>query len=233
MQSMSRRSFVGQAAAGLAMMATPAISAADERLYKPSDWQMSSFDRLLKQHYDAKQVYDITEIDDGNAFDHIVNSFNGLHYGFGIPNDHLKIVAALRSKATVFNYSDSLWEKYHIGELLKINDPKTGKPLTRNIFYASSAGNPPKYSSQNPNDDASAEEDTSIQALQARGLQLLACHMALHGQSGFIAKKLKLKQEDVLQDLQTHLLPGVIIVPSMVSAICMLQNKGHFSYIRM
>ncbi len=233
MKSISRRSFVGSAAAGFAALATPSISAESGLLYKPSDWQMSAFDQLLKQHYDAKQLYDITTVDDGNAFDHMVNSFNGLQFGFNIPAGKIKIIAAIRGFATVLNYNDSLWDKYRIGELMKVNDPKTAKPLTRNIFYTSSFGNPPKYTSNDPNNDAFAEEDASIQALQARGLQLLACHMALHGQSIFISKKLKLKQEDVFQDLQTNLLPGVIIVPSMVSAIAVLENKGHYGYIRM
>lgn len=233
MQSISRRSFVGHAAAGLAAMSTPAIAANAELLYKPSDWQISSFDHLLKQHYEAKQLYDITDIDDGNAFDHMVNSLNGLHFGFGIPAAQIKLVAGLRSQATVLNYSDFLWEKYNIGEITKIKDPKTGKPAKRNIYYASAAGSPPQYKSQDPNAEGSAEQDASIQALQSRGVQLLACHMAMEFQSRRMAKKLNVNQEELLHDIQTHLLPGVIIVPSMVSAICMLQNKGHFSYIRM
>lgn len=233
MKSISRRLFVGNAAAGLAAFASPAVTAEAELLYKPSDWQMGPFDQLLKHRYDAKQIYDITAVDEGNAFDHMINSFNGLQFGFGIAAEKIKIIGALRSFATVMNYSDSLWEKYPIGELMKINDPKTGKPLTRNIFYPSSFGNPPKYTSKDPNNSGSAEQDASIQALQARGMQLLACHMALHGQSIFISKKLNLNQEEVFQDLQSHLLPGVIIVPSMVSAIAVLENKGHYGYLRM
>lgn len=233
MKSISRRSFVGSAAAGLAVLASPAATAEAELLYKPSDWQMGTFDQLIKQHYEAKQLYDITDIDDGNAFDHMVNSLNGLHFGFGFPSDKIKLIGALRSKATFMNFSDYLWEKYHIGELNKINDPKTGKPATRNLYYASASGNPPHYTSQDPNNKSSAEQDSSIQALQSRGVQLLACHMAIEYQSGYMAKKLNLKQEDIVQDVQNHLLPGVIIVPSMVSAIAVLENKGHYGYLRM
>jgi intracellular sulfur oxidation DsrE/DsrF family protein len=158
-----------------------------------------------------------------------------LHFGFGIPTNKIKIVGALRAQATILNFNDSMWEKYQIGELSKVKDPKTGLPATRNIYYASAAGNPPKYTSEDPNDDASAEQDTSLQALQARGVQLLACHMATQGYAGRIVKALKLQQtqEEVVQDLQSHLLPGVLVVPAMVAAIAMLQAKGHFTYIRM
>jgi intracellular sulfur oxidation DsrE/DsrF family protein len=233
MKSISRRSFVGSAAAGFAALASPTVSAEAELLYKPSDWHMASFDQLLKQHYDAKQLYDVTAIEDGNAFDHMVNSLNGLHFGFGFPSGKIKLIAALRAQATYMNFGDDLWDKYHIGAITKTNDPKTGKPATRNIFYASSFGNPPKYTSQNPNDSASAEQDASIQALQSRGVQFLACHMAIEYQSRTIAKKLNLKPEDVAQEVHSHLIPNVIIVPSMVSAIAVLENKGHYGYIRM
>lgn len=235
MKPLSRRSFVTHAAAGVAALATPAISANAEFLFNTTNWQAASFQQLLKQPFDAKQMFDVTAIDDGSAFDHMVNALNGLQFGFGIPADKIKIIGAFRAKATFLNFSDSLWEKYRIGELAKVDDPKTGKPATRNIYYASAAGNPPKYASQDPNNEASAFQDASIQALQSRGVQLLACHIALAWQARSLVKKLHLQQtsEEVLQDLSNHLVPGVLIVPSMVSAIAMLQNKGQFAYLRM
>lgn len=235
MNEISRRSFVGQAAAGLALLGAPAATAGAERVYGTMDWKMSSFQQLLKEPFEVKQMYDVTAIDGGNGFDHMVNSLNGLQFGFGIPAAGIKIVGALRSMATVMNYNDVVWEKYRVGEWLKINDPKTGKPATRNIFYASAAGNPPKYSSTDPNNDASMYQDSSIQALQARGMQLLACHLAIQAQAGTLVQEMKLKQtqEEVVQDLQSHLLPSVLVMPSMVAAIDVLQSKGRFSYIRM
>lgn len=233
MKSISRRSFVGSAAAGFAALAAPHVSADAELLYKPSDWRTDAFDPLLRQHYDVRQLYDVTDIDGGNAFDHMRNSLNGLHFGFGIPSGKIKLIAALRAQATFMNFSDDLWDKYHLGEMTKINDPKTGRPATRNIFYASPSGNPPRYASQDPNNPSSAEQDASIQALQSRGVQLLACHMAIEFHAGLIAKKLDLRREDIVQDVQSHLLPGVIIVPAMVAAIAVLENKGHYGYLRM
>ena len=233
MKSMNRRSFFSGAAASFAVLVSPTVSAQDERLLDPSDWKMAAFDQLIKRHYEIKQLYDVTEVDGGSVFFHILNALEGLHVGFGIDSDKIKIVGALRAKATVMNFNDSLWEKYKLGESLKIKDPKTGKPATRNIFYASSAGGPAMHASKGAKQKGPAEEDYSIQALQARGVQLLACHMAIRGQSGFLAKKFKLKQEDVLNDLQSNLLPGVLIVPSGVSAIAVLESKGHFGYLRM
>ncbi len=235
MSGISRRSFVGKAAAGFAVLAAPATAMEGERVYGTADWKMASFEEMLKEPFEVKQMVDVTALDDGNAFDHMVNSLNGLQFGFGIPAAKIKMVGALRSMATVMNYNDVIWEKYRVGEWLKINDTKTGKPATRNIFYASAAGSPPKYSSDDPNHDASMYQDTSIQALQARGMQLLACHLAIQAQAGGIIEHLKLKQtrEEIAQELQSNLLPGVMVMPSMVSAIGVLQSKGRFTYLRM
>lgn len=236
MSSISRRSFMGGAAAGFAALATPAIAASQTPLlFKEGDWKMASFQHLLTQSYEAKQLFDTTNVDGGGVFDHMVNSLNGLQFGFGIPAEKIKIVGAFRAQASVLNFNDSLWEKYRIGELVKIKDHNTGKWATRNIFVTSPAGNPPKYVSNDPENENSSFGDSSIQALQARGVQLLACHIALYYVANRMSKRLKLKQsaEEIREDISANLLPGVIIVPSMVSAIVMLQSKGHFTYLRM
>jgi intracellular sulfur oxidation DsrE/DsrF family protein len=233
MKQISRRSFVSAAAAGMATLAAPSMEA--ERIYHTGDWQMPAFNALLKAKYDIKQMFDITAVDDGNGFEHMVNALNGLHFGFGIPYDRIKIVAAIRSKATVMNFNDAMWEKYKIGEWMKVDDPETKKPAVRNPFYPSKFGNPPKYPSTDPNDEKSFEADSSVQALQQRGMQLLTCHMAVNSMAGGLISRLKLAstKDEVTDELQKNLLPGVIVVPSMVSAIPMMQAKGQFTYIRM
>lgn len=226
---------MGHAAAGVAAFTAPALSAKEtDLLYKPGDWQMTSFQQLLHQDAEIKQVYDGTAIEDGNALAHMVNSLNGLQFGFGVPAAQIKLVGAFRGQATMLNFDDHLWEKYRIGEANKINDPKTGKPATRNIYAASAAGNPPKYASSDPGNDASAFQDASIQALQARGVQCLACHIAMHRRATAMVHEMKLQQTpaEVLEEFTAHLLPGVLVVPSMVSAIAMLQSKGQFTYLR-
>ena len=235
MSELSRRKFVGRAAAGMAALAAPAAAMKGERVYGTADWKMASFQQMLKEPFEVKQMYDVTEIDGGGAFDHMVNSLNGLQFGFGIPGEKIKIVGALRAMATVMNFNDGMWEKYRIGELVKVNDPKSEKPATRNIFYASAAGSPPKYASTDRSDDRSMYQDSSIQALQARGVQLLACHLAMEAYAGRLMEKWKLKQtrEEVVQELQENLLPGVMVMPSMVAAIDVMQSRGKFTYLRM
>ena len=70
-----------------------------------------------------------------------------------------------------------MWDKYRIGEWLQVNDPKTGKP-SRNPYLLKSVDG-----STNPDDSNSIFQDTSIEALQERGVQFLSCHTATEEQA--------------------------------------------------
>jgi hypothetical protein len=58
---------------------------------------VSEFNQLAKNPARVKQVFDITRVGEGSSLNNIKNSLNGLHFGFGIPNEQIKIVAARRS----------------------------------------------------------------------------------------------------------------------------------------
>jgi hypothetical protein len=72
-----------------------------------------------------------------------------------------------------------------------------------------------------------------MQGLQARGAQFLSCHTALEEQVRVLISHRNLSQspEDVVKDMLSHTLPGVLVVASMVAAIALLQAQGHYTYI--
>lgn len=232
MSKMSRRGFVGQAAVGLAALAAMGGESAEAQLvYKRSDWNVKEFDELLRVPARAKQVYDVTAINDGMFLKNIKNSLNGLHYGFGIPQGQIRILAGLHGPANLLNYDDYVWEKYRIGEWLNENDPQTGKPAVRNPYYASKAG---KSASQDPDDEKSVFQDASVQALQARGVKFLSCHTALEEQARALVRRWKLAQppEEIVKDMLAHVHKGVLVVASMVASFVLLQSEGHYTYTK-
>jgi hypothetical protein len=233
MGPISRRSFVGQATAGLAALSTLGSTANAQFVYTTSSWKMAEFDKLLKHPARVKQVYDATGINGGKFLNNIKNSLNGLHFGYGIPASQIKIISAMHGPANMLSYDDHIWQKYRIGEWLKITDPKTGQPTVRNLYYPSAAGDPPKYASQDPNDENSVYQDISMQALQSRGVQFLCCHTATEEQVRALVRQYKFPQkpEEIVQEMQAHTVPGIQINPSMVSAIALLQSEGHYTYI--
>jgi intracellular sulfur oxidation DsrE/DsrF family protein len=235
MNRMSRRSFVSTAATGVAVLAAMGTvnSAEGQLVYTKSDWKLNEFNQLAKNPALVKQVYDVTRIAEGGYLNNIKNSLNGLHFGFGVPEEQIKIVAAQHGPANQLNFDDFIWNKYQIGAWLKVTDPSTGQPAVKNLFYPSNAGKALHYSSEDPASPESLYQDTSIQALQHRGVKLLACHTATEEQARALIAHNSLTQqpEEIVKEMLAHTLPEVLVVAAMVAAIALLQTDGHYSYI--
>jgi len=224
----------GVAAGVTALGALSGISHdADAQLvWKASDWKLAEFQKLVKDPARIKQVYDIVQIGDGRFLNNVKNSLNGLRFGFGVPEQQIKVAAALHGPANMLNYDDFIWEKYQIGAWLKVTDPATEKPAVRNLFYKS-AMTGKSASSNDPNDRNSLLQDTSIETLQSRGVQFLSCHTATEEQARALVKhnNLTQKPEEIVHEMLAHTVPGVLVVASMVAAVALLQAEGHYTYI--
>lgn len=235
MNRVTRRSFVATAAAGIGASGVfgTTTPAAAQLVWNTSDWKLNEFRKLVTHSAQIKQVYDVTRIDEGRFLNNIKNSLNGLRFGFAIPEEQIKVVAALHGPANMLNYDDTIWKKYRIGEWLKVNDPATGKPAEKNIFHAAAQKTPESKPIQDPQNEHSVYQQKSIQDLQARGVQFLSCHTATEEQARMIVRQQNLTQspEEVVQDMLAHTVPGVLVVASMVAAIALLQAEGHFTYI--
>jgi len=234
MSRISRRSFVGAVATGVAAIAAAGSAAEAQLVYRESEWKMNDFNRLVNTSAHVRQVYDVIAIEHGMFLNAMKNSLNGLEYGFGVPASEIQIIAALHGPSNTVNYDDHVWSKYQIGAWLSVDDPKTGKPAERNVYYPSKAGADLHYASKDPDSEDSIYQDASVQALQSRGVKFLSCHTALEEQARAMVTRLKLSAtpEDVVKDMMAHVLPGVLVVPSMVASLALLQNRGHYAYTR-
>jgi len=236
MNNITRRSLLSRAAVGFTTIgvfsAAPLISE-NQLVWKASEWKLAEFRKLVNDPARIKQVYDVVQIGDGKFLNNIKNSFNGLQFGFAIPERQIKIAAALHGPANMLNYDDYIWEKYQIGEWLKVIDPASGKPAVKNLFYNSKVGLDRDTGAKDPDDPNSIYQVTSMQGLQSRGTQFLSCHTALEEQVRVLVSRNKLLQspEGVVKDMLAHTVPGVLVVASMVAAIALLQAEGHYTYI--
>ena len=236
MSDVTRRSLVSRGALGLLTVGlfsgVPDATEA-QLVWKASEWKLAEFEKLVKDPARLKQLYDVVQIGDGKFLNNIKNSFNGLQFGFGVAEGQVKIAAALHGPANMLNYDDYIWEKYQIGEWLKVTDPANGKPAVKNLFYNSKIGPKQESAPKSWDDPTSFYQDTSMQSLQSRGAQFLSCHTALEEQVRVLISHLNLSQspEDVVKDMLAHPLPGVLVVASMVAAIAILQAEGHYTYI--
>ena len=238
MSDVTRRSLISRGALGFLTFGlfNGAPDATEGQLvWKASEWKLGEFEKLMKDPARIKQLYDVVQIGDGKFLNNIKNSLNGLQFGFAVPERQIKIAVALHGPANMLNYDDYVWQKYQIGEWLKVTDPANGKPAVKNLFYNSKAGpkKGPTAKDKDPDDLNSIYQDTSMEALQSRGAQFLSCHTALEEQVRVLISRNKLSQspEDVVKDMLAHIVPGVLVVASMVAAIALLQAEGHYTYI--
>jgi hypothetical protein len=235
---LTRRSFASKAAACFA--AFSAFSSLNQTaraqiVWKTSQWKLASFEELLGEKVRVKQLFDITQVENGASLAKVKNSLNGLHFGFGVPVDQIRIIGGLHGPANLLNYDDYVWSKYKIGAWLKINDPNSGEPAVRNPFYVSALNEEAARisASTDPSDENSALQDASMQGLQRRGVRFLGCHTALEEQVRQLIKHYNLNEdpETIVRDMLAHTVPNVLIVASMVSAIALLQSEGRYSYV--
>jgi intracellular sulfur oxidation DsrE/DsrF family protein len=229
--SVSRREFVGGLGTSVAALGALGVSVRSgeaQLVYQRADWDFAEFDKLVRSPARAKQVYDVRAVGEGKFLNNVKNSLNGFRYGFGIANDEIKIAVALHGPSNALAFDDAMWQKYRLGEFVEVNDPGTGKPATRNIFFPMKAGG-----SDDLQDRSSKMQDHSIEALQHRGVKFLSCHTATEEQVAAMIKKFSLTApaEEIVKDLQAHVLSGVLIVPAMVATVALLQSEGHFTYI--
>jgi hypothetical protein len=231
MSDVSRRHVIGTAAMLSAAIATPEAANA-QLVYGRGDWKAEEFQKLLHKTAHVRQVFDVIAINEGRFLNNIKNALNGFEFGFGVARAQVQIVAALHGPANMINYNDSMWAKYRIGEWLAVNDPETGHPAVRNIFYASKLSKPAD-GKEDPSDEKSGFQDRSVEGLQRRGVKFLSCHTATEEQARVLVGRLKLTDgpEAVVKDLQANTVPNVSIVPSMVATVALLQIEGHYSYI--
>lgn len=236
MDAFSRRSFVATAAASIATLTSIGhltSTAQAQSVELKADWNVSEFNEIVHHRARIKQLYDVVA-PKFEVLTHIRNSLNSLHFGFGIPLEQIQIVAVSRGPAILINFDDYAWKTYHFGKLFGINDPKTGKPAERNVFYVSSKTQQKvDYTANDVNDADSIYTDTSIYALQQRGVRFLCCHNTTESSTDYLAEENHLHKtsKEVYTDLVAHMLPNTLMVPAAVGAISLMQSEGHYGYI--
>jgi hypothetical protein len=238
MNDLTRRSFASRALAGIAafgIVSSLEQPAEAQLVWSTSEWKLGSFEALLHEKARVKQLFDITQVENGASLAKVKNSLNGLHYGFGVPVDQIKVICGMHGPANLLNYDDYVWKKYMIGAWLEINDPRTGQPAVRNPYYFSKLTDDAAHitAAMDPSAENTPLQDASMQGLQRRGVRFLSCHTALEEQVRQLIKHYTLSEapETIVRDMLAHTVPDVLVVVSMVSAIALLQCEGGYSYV--
>ncbi len=195
------RLFVAQQPAGAAIAASDA-------------W----LDHLKGRH---RQLFDVPEPEGGTALRHLRNYLDAWRDAFGVGERDVSVVVTLYARTTPWGLQDAMWEKYQLGSALNITDSTTKAPLVRNWFAHPKSGDPV----------ADGEPETSMEALQRRGVVFALCNNALKRWAARLEKSEMGAAADVHADLVAHALPGVVIVPDVLVTMTKAHERG-FGYVR-
>ncbi|MDE2482652.1 MAG: hypothetical protein KGN02_10725 [bacterium] len=231
---MNRTSFLAASASLVAAgAAAPAIAetvpGGMHLVERKADFDEAAFAKLLGRPAEIRQMFEAIAFKPG-MLANIKNSLNGLHFGYGYPADKIAVAVAGHGPSAAYGYSDYVWAKYKIGEFFGIKND-AGETISSNIWLKEKA----TYDTNaDPDDDKGMYQDTSIEALQKRGAVFLTCHTAVEEQSRNIVKKglapSGMSASEVAADILTHLIPGAVVVPSMVATVAVLQAKYKYTY---
>ena len=219
-KSANRRDFLGKvtgaaALMGVASLVNPAKASDSIRPFSgnaddPEEW----FKGVKGKH---RQVFDCTEPKQifPFAWPKIYMMTNA---ATGAPQNDCTAVVVLRHEAIPFALQDSMWAKYKLGEMFKIDDPQTKAAALRNPFWK------PKP------DDFSAPGigvvQLGIPQLQTEGIMFCACGMAITVYSAVVAGNTKQDPATVKKEWLDNLIAGIPAMPSGVWAVGRAQEHG-------
>ena len=217
-QPTDRRAFfervgVGAAALAVASMSSTvpfhaAVAAPSAPSLAHTPWSEAWLDRITGKH---KQFFDAATTNDGFPLVFAMAFLNLNKEAYGLTDKDLTAVVGLRHFAMPMGLTDAIWAKYKIGESLKIMDPVTKAPATRNPFL---------------HPDGVPFAGAEIPTLESRGVIFTVCNVALTVISGKLAGNAGVTADAAKQEWTAGVVPGAVIVPVGVLAVNRAQEKG-------
>ncbi len=169
-------------------------------------------------------VFDFPDHLDGLGLIRMLNYFEIYRKSYGEPANTINAIGTFYggpgpSASMPMAWNDAVWEKYGIGEVLKLTDPGTRAPARRNMFHRPKLGDPVLRNG--------AMTGAGIDSLRRMGAIFLMCNNAFMTWIAFLSGNgTKGNPADIERDIRANLLPGVVTVPAMVIALEKAQGKG-------
>jgi len=164
-------------------------------------------------HGKHRQVFDAVSPNEGFSlvWSHVFLLTN--NQASKIPERDLNSVVVLRHGAAVLAFTDPIWKKYRLGEMMNVKDPATKAAALRNPYYHVRDGDLPF-------------PQASIDRLLARGATIGVCSVALGVLSSQRASVIGVTPEEARKEWEAGVIPGITIVPSGVWAVNRAQEHG-------
>lgn len=142
---------------------------------------------------------------------------------FAHHNPDFLSVSATHGSAHLALFNQDMWDTYDLAG-------KTGGVATRNIFIVEKRGVSPADDHENVAGFYGAMNNNII-SLQRRGAVFVACHDSIHAIARGLQAKAMKDPDVIAADLTNNLIPGAVLVPSVVAFLAELQRAG-FTYAK-
>lgn len=153
-----------------------------------------------------KQVTDAYSIHDGFP----------LYYTLAFLNPNggtATAVVILRHAAMPVALNHAMWEKYKIGESLKVTDPGTKAVALKNPFLTPAPG-------------ALRNDNAAVDKMLAAGVVFGVCNQALHALSAQLAPNAGVTAEEAAKEWAANVIPGMTVIPSGTWGLNRAQEAG-------
>jgi intracellular sulfur oxidation DsrE/DsrF family protein len=180
-------------------------------------WDKEAADALLGYQYPFRQMWDVAELS-GPWPGLMREAMNAQVFANG-RRDFLA-VSATHGLAHLALFPQSMWDKY---DLAKLAGPK----FNRNTLIVEKDGVSPADALQDLG-GFYGPQNNNVTSLQRRGAVFVACHDSIHAISRTLAQSSASSRSanDIAADLTNNLIPGAVLVPSVVGFMVDLQKKG-------
>jgi len=224
LQMTTRRGFmVGMSAAGALVLLPRHVDAAMR-------YDRRALDIILHRPARHRQVVAVEHVKNGSTLRKIVNSLNGYAFGYGEGPGTMHVVVVLYDTGVLLGLGDRSWRENNLYDIaLAASDPIRGvMRVPGNPFLHAPSG---LSTHDDPDNPRGFYQDTSIDTLRARGVDVLVCDNALRATVRRIATSHGAANvDDVAKRLHTDLIPGALLVPAGVTALDAAQ-EAHFTFL--
>lgn len=209
MTNTPRRDFLGKLVAGGALAASgvpfaplSASAPPDQKLVPVSaEWDMSWTDRVTGK---IRAVFDIPQIGEEMAFSRALSWRSDAMAVYGVRAEEASLVTVFRHNAIPLVMNDAYWERFKIGEELKM-----GQGRDSGAYYTT-----------NPIGTA------AFASFQASGGLVLACNRAFSMVVGKFRRADGSSRDEATAAAKQYLIPGVILQPTGLFAVVAAQQAG-------
>lgn len=205
-----RREFLGTMLA-----AVPAVQAATPSAAAPkATWDTSWTGRLATRRHRA--VFDSPEVSMGLALARTQVWFANYAEIYGTRKAAMGAIVVLRHNGIWLAMDDEFWSRFKVGALVRIDDPATKQPISRNPFLGANII---------PEMPSAVMDRVLLNTIQD-AVAVLACNLAFQDVVDRVKQEAGLGEAPARALALEHLVKGIILQPSGVFAVTRAQEAG-------